>query len=98
MLNDLFFTSENIKKDKIQVPQPNEIFSIYCIILGFMPLKLFKAKLNFFGRWTNSNLYLFELIHFDKNMKKEMKNQTCWFLKIIFRYTLKKAACRTCVN
>ena len=47
------------------------ILSIYCIILGFTSLKLFKTiffVFIFLWRWTNSNLNLFELVHLNKPM------------------------------
>ena len=79
---------------------------LYCVIL-FYVIKTFKTIYNFLffyffifllWRWTNSNLNLFELIHLDKKKKtKEMKNQTCLFLKILFQYTRKSAASITCV-
>ena len=35
MLKGLLFTTEDIKNDKAQVPQRNEIISIYYIVLDF---------------------------------------------------------------
>ena len=42
MLKGLFFTTED-RKNKVQVPQRNEMLSICCIILDFTSLKLFKT-------------------------------------------------------
>ena len=36
MFTDLVFTTEDIKKDKVQVPQRNEMLSLYCAKLGFI--------------------------------------------------------------
>ena len=35
MLKGLLFTTEDIKNDKAQVPQRNEIISIYYVVLDF---------------------------------------------------------------
>ena len=36
MLTGLLFTTEDIKKDKLQVPQRNEMLSLFCPALGFI--------------------------------------------------------------
>ena len=36
MFTDLVFTTEDMKKDKVQVPQRNEMLSLYCAALGFI--------------------------------------------------------------
>ena len=35
MFKSLLFTTEDMKKDKVQVPQQNEMLSLYCTGLGF---------------------------------------------------------------
>ena len=32
----LLFTTEDMKKDKVQVSQPNEMLSLYCTALGLI--------------------------------------------------------------
>ena len=57
----------------------------------FCIIQIFKTIL------FNSNL--FELIHLQKNMKiKEMKDKTCWFLKILFQYTQKNNVSIICLK
>ena len=36
MLTGLLFTTEDTKKNKVQVPQGNEMLSLYCTALGFI--------------------------------------------------------------
>ena len=36
MFTGLLFTTEDMKKDKVQVPQRNEMLSLYCTELGFI--------------------------------------------------------------
>ena len=36
MFTGLLFNTEDMKKDKVQVPQRNGIMSLYCIALGFI--------------------------------------------------------------
>ena len=49
--------------------------------------------------WRRINSNLFELIHLQKNTKiKEMKDKTCWFLKILFQYTQKNNVSIICLK
>ena len=36
MFRGLLFTTEDMKEDKVQVPQQNEMLSLYCTALGFI--------------------------------------------------------------
>ena len=36
MFTGLLFTTEDTKKDKVQVPRQNEMLSLYCTALGFV--------------------------------------------------------------
>ena len=35
-ITGLLFTTKDVKKNKVQVPQRNEMLSLYCTILGFI--------------------------------------------------------------
>ena len=39
MFTGLLFTTGDMKKDKVQVPQQNEMLSLYCTALGFISIK-----------------------------------------------------------
>ena len=59
----------------------------------FYAIKNFKTFLFYFHMFRRINSNLFELIHFNNNMKpKETKDQMCWFLQILFQYTQKNTA------
>ena len=36
MFTDLLFTTEDTKKKKVQVPQQNQMLTLYCIVLPFI--------------------------------------------------------------
>ena len=99
MLNGLFFTTEVMKK-KIKYKCLNEMKCLVYTVLYWILrqqnfLKQFFLFLYYCGGELIQTLNLFEVI---QNMKtKEMKNQTRWFLKILFQYTRKGAASITCV-
>ena len=52
MFRDLFFITEDIKKDKVQVPQRNEMLNLNCTVFVF----LVKMKnINYFVLYYESN-------------------------------------------
>ena len=56
MFTGLLFTTEDMKKDKVQVPQKIEMPSSYCTVLGFISKnEEYKLENNFTKFESNSN-------------------------------------------